>query len=278
MRIRIVNFFESIFNFGFFVPDYNFLYAVATVLGIYLVIQNAENKGLDVKKVFWACLITVAFTFISARFYVVFQQIGYYMQQPIEIFKFWKTGTASSGAYIGGVVGAFFATRSLKLSTANFLDCCAPSVVLAIVLGRIGCFLNGCCYGKISSLPWAMRFPEGSGPYYDHLQSGFITANQLSLPVHPTQLYEVSYALVLFFFFMLYKKYQKQDGELFAVLFILYPLGRFFNEFLRADDRGSVLIFSFPQFVSIVAIIISVFFLVLKNMSIKKITLDLSGD
>jgi len=95
--------------------------------------------------------------------------------------------------------------------------------------------------------------------------------------LHPTQLYEASYALLLFLLLMLYRKYQKHDGELFAVLFILYPFGRFFNEFLRADDRGSILIFSSPQLFSIVAIIISAVFLVLKKISVKKVTFDLSG-
>ena len=277
MRPVIVQYFEQLIGTGFFVPDYAFMQTVAILLGIFITIKEAEKKGLDLKKVFYSSLIIIISAAVSSRVFVIIQNFENYSKDILSIFYFWKGGTASTGAYIGGFIALILLTKFYKIPVKRFLDCIAIPVSAAIFFGRIGCFLNGCCYGKISGLPWAMHFPEGSGPYYDQLQSGLITANQLSLPVHPTQLYEALYALLLFFFLMMYKKYQKQDGELFAVLFIVYPFGRFFNEFLRADDRGSVLIFSSPQLFSIVAIIISAVFLVLKKISVKKVIFNLSG-
>jgi phosphatidylglycerol:prolipoprotein diacylglycerol transferase len=277
MRPAIVKIFEELIGTGFFVPDYAFMQTVAILLGIFIAIKEAEKKGLDLKKVFYSSLIIIISAAVSSRIFVIIQNFENYSTDLLSIFYFWKGGTASTGAYIGGFIALILLTKFYKIPVKRFLDCIAIPVSAAIFFGRIGCFLNGCCYGKKSDLPWAMHFPDGSGPYYDQLQSGLITPNQLSLPVHPTQLYEALYALVLFFFLMLYKKYQKLDGELFAVLFIIYPLGRFLNEFLRADDRGSFLIFSSPQLLSIVAIIISVGFLYLKKMSVKKVTFDLSG-
>lgn len=265
MRPRIVNFFEAIVGTGVFIPDYAFLYSIAIVLGIYMAIRQAEKAGLDIKKAFRVCLITVGFALIAARGYVVLRHPDYYMHQPLEIFKYWKGGIASFGAYMGGGIAAIAAAKWQRLSTLRFLDCCAPSVALAISLGRLGCFLNGCCYGRISNLPWALRFPEGSGPYYAQLHEGLIGPHQLSLAVHPTQLYEAIYGLILFCVVILYRKYQRHDGELAALVSILYPLGRFFNEFLRTDDRGCVYILSLPQFFSVIVVILAVSFLVMKN-------------
>jgi len=275
MRPAIVKFFDQLIGTGFFVPDYAFMQTVAILLGIFITIKEAEKKGLDLKKVFYSSLIIIISAAVSSRVFVIIQNFENYSKDILSIFYFWKGGTASTGAYIGGFIALILLTKFYKIPVKRFLDCIAIPVSAAIFFGRIGCFLNGCCYGKISGLPWAMHFPEGSGPYYDQLQSGLITANQLSLPVHPTQLYEALYALLLFLLLMFYRKYQKQDGELFAVLFILYPFGRFFNEFLRADDRGSILIFSFPQLFIIIAIIGSIYFLVIKSRSHEKVKIDL---
>jgi phosphatidylglycerol:prolipoprotein diacylglycerol transferase len=264
MRPRVVEYLAEKIGTGIFVPDYAFMLSLAILVGIYSVMMHAEKAGLDVKRVFRTCLIAVGFALISARLYFVIQHPDYYLRQPLEIFQLWKGGMASFGALTGGVIAALAAAKYQKLSAARFLDCCAPYAALAITFGRIGCFLNGCCYGKISNLPWALRFPGGSGPHHAHLHEGLIASQGLSLPVHPTQLYEAIYGLILFFILLRYRKRQKHDGELVALLFILYPLGRFLNEFLREDDRGFVYFLSVPQVFCAVAVILSVSFLVMK--------------
>ena len=245
MRDRIADFFSNQVGTGIFVPDYAWLLSTAIVVFIYFVVQQAEKRDLDLKKVFLSCLITVGFALVGARLYIVFRDFGYYWGKPIEIIYLWK-GTASFGAYICGLIGAIIASRWQNLSLPKFLDCCAPSLALAISLGRLGCFLNGCCYGKMSGLPWALRFSEGS------------------MPVHPTQLYASVYALILFFGLRAYRKYQRCDGELVALFFIFYPLGRFLNEFLRGDDRGDLFGLSVPQFFCLVAVFLSTWFLLSK--------------
>lgn len=278
MRPVIVNYFEQLIGTGFFIPDYAFMYTSATLFWIFIVLKEAEKKGLDLQKVFYSSLILIFSATVSSRIIIIIQNFEDYSQDFLSIFYFSKGGTASTGAYIGGFLALVLSAKIYNLPLKRFLDIFAIPVGAAIFLGRIGCFLNGCCYGKISGLPWAVNYPEGSGPYYDQLSSGLITVDQLPLPVHPTQLYEASYSLLLVLILMFYRKYQKHDGELFAILFLLYPIGRFFNEFLRADDRGFILIFSIPQLFSIIAIIWSIYFLVLNRMSFTKVTLDMSGD
>ena len=264
MRPRIVEFFMHQIGAGFFVPDYAITLSIAIVVGLYLATRQAERTG-ETEKVFRACMIIIVAALISSRLYVVVQYRDYYRERPLEIFQIWKGGLASYGAYLGGGVAAILAAKWQRLSVGKFLDCCAPAVALAIGIGRIGCFLNGCCHGKISNLPWAMSFPEDSGPYFSHLHEGLIAPGQLSLAVHPTQLYESVFALLLFFFLLQYRKDQKRDGELFAMLFFLYPLGRFVIEFLRDDDRGTIFFLSLPQAISIFVALIALGFLLARR-------------
>jgi phosphatidylglycerol:prolipoprotein diacylglycerol transferase len=196
--------------------------------------------------------------------YIVLRHLSYFAADPVEIFLFWKGGLASSGAIIGGLGAAVLLARLQRLPMAAIFDCCAPSIALTIVLGRIGCFLNGCCYGSRTEIFWAMRFPPGSGPHYAHLQSGLISADQLSLPVHPTQLYEAGYALIVLLVLLKWRRRLSGNGRLFALLFVLYPLGRFANEFLRADDRVFFFGWSFPQWLALMSMTAAVLFLVVQ--------------
>lgn len=261
MRPRIVEYLDSLIGAGWLVPDFGIVQALAILLGAYLAIREAERRGLETSRVFRIGLVTVVAAIVGSRLFIVFQYFDYFMENPLQIFAYWNGGTASSGAYIGGMVGALLACRGWRFPTAKFLDLAAPSVALAIGIGRVGCFLNGCCYGTVCELPWGMRFPEGSGAHDAHLADRLIAAGDLSLPVHPTQLYEAIFAFLLFGLLILYRRYQRRDGELVALLFLLYPIVRFLNEFVRADERGEVGIISFPQALALVAMIASAIFL-----------------
>ena len=101
---------------------------------------------------------------------------------------------------------------ALQFENKNFI---IPYGVLTHVFGRIGCFLNGCCYGKVCDLSWAVKFPG------------------LAYAVHPTQLYEALYDLVLFFFLNYRRKQPHFDGQISLLYFALYGMGRYLIEFLR---------------------------------------------
>lgn len=265
MRDRLAAYFDEWAGIGLLVPEYYLLYAVAVVLGMYLAVREAERDGLNPVSVFRAGLVIVAAAMVGARLFVVAQYWGYYRLHLSELMKIWEGGTASTGAYVGGLLAAFGAAAWYRLPTARFFDCCAPAAAMAIVLGRIGCFLNGCCYGSRSGLPWAVSFPAGAGPYHDHMEAGLISAGQAALPVHPTQLYEAFYGLGIFVLLLLLKRAQKEDGTLTAFLFLAYSFGRFFNEFLRGDERGAVGFFSAPQLLALVMILASGSFFVARR-------------
>ena len=105
--------------------------------------------------------------------------------------------------------------RKKKWSFWKILDFLVPYVALSHAFGRVGCFLNGCCFGKACEWPWAVRFPE------------------LSYAVHPTQLYEALYDLVLFAFLIKRGKRARFEGEIGLLYFLLYGMGRYMIEFAR---------------------------------------------
>lgn len=261
MRPRIADFFETVISAGNLVPDYTVMLSIAILSGIYLTVDQADKSGLDSSKVFSQCLIITVVSIIGGRIYVVLFDLDLYLSQPLDIFNINKGGLASTGAFAGAGIAAIASAKLFRLPLGKCLDSLAPSGMLALVLVRTGCFLNGCCYGKISELPWAMRFPEGSGPHQDHFVKGFIGEGQMSLPVHPTQLYEALIAFLIFIFLVNYRKRQKYAGERFAILFLLYPIGRFFNEFMRGDERIMLFSLSLPQYFHMMAFILAAIFL-----------------
>ncbi len=118
------------------------------------------------------------------------------------------------------------------------LDAIAPSVALGIALGRVGCFLNGCCYGDPCAIPWlAVRFPRNSPPWQAELAQRLIAPGALlSLPIHPTQLYCAFNGLVLLVLLTTYYPLRRRDGEVIALLMLTYPVTRFFIEWFRDDE------------------------------------------
>jgi phosphatidylglycerol:prolipoprotein diacylglycerol transferase len=265
MRPRIVEWLGGMSGMSYLVPDYALLLSLAIVAGVFLTLQRGEKSGLEPIRVFRVCVATVVVALVSARLYVVIEHWDHYGAHKDEILRIWEGGLASYGAILGGALAAMVASRWQQFSPGAFLDACAPSVALALALGRIGCFLSGCCYGSPSELPWAVRFPEGSDAYEAHLSRELVPGGLLSLPVHPTQLYEAAFALLLFFLLSSYRQRRPRHGATFALLFLFYPLGRFFLEFLRDDVRSAVLVVSTPQFFSLVAIAFAASFLLAGN-------------
>jgi phosphatidylglycerol:prolipoprotein diacylglycerol transferase len=105
-------------------------------------------------------------------------------------------------------------------------DITAPSVALGLAFGRMGCFLNGCCYGAPCDLPWAITWSPGTIPYEAGLHG----------PIHPAQLYGVLNGLLLFVLLSLAFRHRRRHGQIIGALFGLYAVSRFLLEMLRLDE------------------------------------------
>jgi phosphatidylglycerol:prolipoprotein diacylglycerol transferase len=143
------------------------------------------------------------------------------------------------GGLVAGAIAAAYLCRQRKLNFLEVGDVVVPSLFLGLAFGRVGCFLNGCCYGDRCTLPWGVRFPMGSVPDMSLVLRGFLGADQdFSMRLHPTQLYSSLNALILFFLTSTYFYYRPRNGAVIALGALTYAITRFTIEFLRDDEVG----------------------------------------
>jgi phosphatidylglycerol:prolipoprotein diacylglycerol transferase len=142
------------------------------------------------------------------------------------------------------------------MSIAIIADLAAAPMMLALAFGRVGCFMNGCCYGKRGEGFPCVSFPSNSPAAQDPLVGH--GADGKSNPVHPTQLYETTAALAIFFILSwFYRKKRKAQGEVFLMMVMLYGTWRFLIEFARGDKRPDWGGLSYSQWVSMIAFMIA---------------------
>ena len=151
----------------------------------------------------------------------------------------WRGGLTFYGGFIFATAFGLWYAHKHRMGLWKVADLCAPWIAFGLALTRLGCFLNGCCYGKIAHVPWAVRFPIGSPSWEAQRDAHLIANGAAALPVHPTQLYlsVLNLATFLALYFVI-KPRKKFDGQIFAWLLILKGVFRSFVEIWRDDDRG----------------------------------------
>jgi phosphatidylglycerol:prolipoprotein diacylglycerol transferase len=154
-------------------------------------------------------------------------------------FEIWHGGLAYYGGFIFAVAFAYHYVRKHRLGWWRTADLAAPAIALGLVFGRFGCFLNGCCYGKLTQSPLGVIFPRGGSVWSAQRDAHLITGSQSALPVHPTQVYESLACLATFLvLYFVVRRRRRFYGEVFAWLLICYAVGRSVVEIWRDDDRG----------------------------------------
>jgi phosphatidylglycerol:prolipoprotein diacylglycerol transferase len=166
------------------------------------------------------------------------------------------------GGLVAGAIAAAYLCRQRKLNFLEVGDVVVPSLFLGLAFGRVGCFLNGCCYGDRCTLPWGVRFPMGSVPDMSLVLRGFLGADQdFSMRLHPTQLYSSLNALLLFFLTSTYFYYRPRNGAVIALGALTYAITRFTIEFLRDDEVGQFgTSLTISQWLSIVMFVFAIAF------------------
>lgn len=167
-------------------------------------------------------LVGMVLGIIGTRAVYVALHWNLFRDAPIEAFQIWTGGLSFIGGPLFGFAWAWWYCRRHNLSFAAVGDLAAPAFALAYSIGRIGCFLNGCCYGRACSLPWAVRFDA------DGLGHAFTP------PSHPTQLYASAMSLVIFGILHRMRKKPHRDGQILLAYATLYAAYRFINDFFRA--------------------------------------------
>jgi phosphatidylglycerol---prolipoprotein diacylglyceryl transferase len=246
------------------IPSYWALLMIGFMAAIYFSWREARHDRLDPNRILDLDLIVLFVGVLGARLMHVLAEddplhpgrpiFYYYLEHPGDIFRMWNGLAFFGGLLLALPVGLWFAKRK-KLGVGKIADIAAVSICLGLVFGRLGCFFAGCCFGKPTSLPWGVRF--------DHADT---LARPLDVPLHPTQLYEAIFALLLFVLLWIQKrKWRRFEGQVMLSFLCLYSAGRFLLEFLRNDNRGLFFdnLLSSSQLVGLVVILATIPLLIL---------------
>jgi phosphatidylglycerol:prolipoprotein diacylglycerol transferase len=215
------------------VHSYGFFLALAFIAGMFASFAYLRRKFVDAYVVFELVLAAAVGGILGARIFYVVGHWSEFSSSWWEAFKFWNVqGLVFYGGLIFGILAAVLVVKLRGLSAGLVLDSGGLAVPLALAVARVGCFLNGCCYGKSSGLPWAVTFP---------------VKTQLAMgmprnPVHPTQIYELLMDLAVFFILLSIHRRFRYRGEVMIAFILLYGVVRFINEFFRyhTDPRANL--------------------------------------
>lgn len=302
---------------GLAIRGYGFMFLMGAIGGLGITLYRSAQMGLDGDRIIGLAFWMFVAGIVGARlFYVVQYRDEFVDEGAVEwgsVVNMTEGGLVVYGSVIGGLAAGIIYLRYFKMPTFAVADVIVPGMLLGLSLGRIGCLLNGCCYGGICDWPVALKFPPGSAPYMEHYHDGELIGlrggraseeggwihfkriasdslaveagieeddtvrvggvrsdymrrahsdsafdrksyiefeddlpyefqlsdlPQQSRQVHPTQIYSAINAALLTGLLWFFYAYRRNDGEVFAVALLLYPISRFTLEGVRVDEGG----------------------------------------
>ncbi len=234
------------FNLGnIFVSWYGIMFGLGLLFGFLLWKKLAKEEGIDNIVVLEYYLVGVIGILVGCRlFHVLVYNSSYFLSNPLEIFAIWKGGLSSHGGMIGGPLAVYFYTKKKNLDFWKLLDLVTVPVTLSSAFIRIGNFLNGELVGRVTTMPWGIKFDNSEGLR------------------HPVQLYESAKIFFIFGILYFYRNLRLPTGAVFWIGIFLFSFFRFFTEFFK-----EYLVFSFGltigQWISLVLCVISGVFIYL---------------
>lgn len=332
-------------NIGLAIRGWGFCLLSAMGCAVAIIYVRCRQTGFDFDKIlsltFWMIVVGI----VGARMFYIIQKWDQFASNNIgdlvgKLVDATKGGMVVYGSLIGGMVGAGVYFWLTKIDWRKSMDIVAPAMVLGLAIGRIGCLMNGCCFGGVCDTPMGIEFPAGSPPYLQQLYRGeligleteedsedpryplkvlAVVENSIaakegvragdsiglwgpdperfravhqqkytmdaaahnfiitiksqenadpssiplkdlpshSLKIHPTQIYSAIAAALLTAFLWFYYPFRKFDGEVFALLIIIYPIARFLLEAIRSDEAGQLNTdFTISQIISMISIVV----------------------
>ncbi|MCR4403215.1 MAG: prolipoprotein diacylglyceryl transferase [Firmicutes bacterium] len=200
--------------------SYGFLLAVAFVVGTILGVREAKRRGINPDKIIDLALYTCIAGIIGARLLFILLDIPTYFQDPVKIVNLRDGGLSFQGGLASAILVGIWYSRREKLDAWVLADIAAPIIPLGYALVRVGCLLNGCCYGLPAGVPWALAAKAGDQTLR-----------------HPTQVYAALLSLVIFAVLFMKRNHKKFPGYLMFLYVGLYSVARFIVEIFRDVPR-----------------------------------------
>jgi phosphatidylglycerol:prolipoprotein diacylglycerol transferase len=222
----------EILDWGFLhIRSYGLLLAAAFLVGTGLALREARRLALDEDRVVTVILVTLVASILGARMLFVMEHLEDFRRQWGSVLALWQGGLTLYGGIVAGTVAGLIAARRQGLPMWTVADALTPALLLGTAFGRVGCFLNGCCYGRPTSLPWGVVFPPES---FAGLEFG-------NAAVHPSQLYAAGTGLVLFAASWALRRRMRTPGTLFWGGVGAFGLARIPLDLTRAYEPTAVL-------------------------------------
>jgi len=227
------------------VYSYGVLLALAYLAGLQLAVMRARRAGLDSARIMDLGIYLIIAALVGAKLMLVIVDFGYFRDHPRELLSLVRVGGVFYGGLIFALLAGLWLVRRYKLPVWSAADMYAPGVALGHIIGRLGCLLAGCCYGRPTDLPWGITF---TSPV-----AAASAGTPLGIPLHPTQIYDAGAELLILIFLLVFEKRGRPyPGRTWWLYILLYAVARFIVEIFRADDRGIIAGVSTSQFVSLV--------------------------
>ena len=230
------------------VPAYPLLYGLGITLGSIVMLMFGARDGLNVRKLAHLTLLAALSIVAGGRVFYVCQYWEHFSRDPLSALNFAEGGQVLYGGLLLTIPTVLVFTRPLRLPLARTADLFAVGAPLGLAVGRWACFCRGCCFGKITDIAWAIRYPKhvdldgnvvGPPAFISHAERGLLTDTaDLSLPVHPGPVYASFVSLGVFSIMLWLWKNGRFSGRLVIVYSILYAVTRFGLEFTRENEMA----------------------------------------
>ncbi len=227
------------------IHSYGLALMVGFFLSVWVGMHLAHRYGLKPDQIGDAAIWALIPGVIGARLLFVLLNLSHYPSLASSL-RIWEGGLSLHGGLLGGLLGLLTYAQKRRINPRILLDLSALSLGIGYVFGKIGCFLNGCCYGHPTYLPWGIRFPLVEDP------------SKLTPPSHPTQLYAVLAGVLLWGFLLRFSRKKHPKGLIALLWVLLYSTWRFGEEALRKGATAQELAWglTYGQFASLLLVIL----------------------
>lgn len=207
---------------------YGLFAALGIIAALLVALRIAEDSGISNRQITDMGFIMILWAVIGSRLMYILFNLPHYAKNPIEIFKIWEGGLVFSGGLLAAFPALIWYLKKHDLPLLETADIWAPALALGQGIGRIGCLMAGCCYGKPTDLPWGISFshPHSLAPMH--------------ISLHPTQLYASLIGFLIFGVLIILYQRKAFAGQVFLWFLILHSTGRLLVERYRGDFRGMI--------------------------------------